>query len=367
VSTVTRAALYEEVWTQSILKLAKKYQISNVALAKICHKLHVPTPPRGYWARIRHGYRVSKPDLPALPPGVLEQYIIRPTTWVANKQPIGQSSSETDRANSIEVPLSLPSKPHPLVEATKNSLEGGGRAEGRSLSVFVSKESRSRALRILHALLSAAEQRGMKVEVGQGRESGSFVLANEERLRFSLEEKNTRVDIPASKRKNSWDPKYESKPTGKLTFRIHAYWPARTQKSWSDGVRQKLEDQLNEICVGFVNISLGVKKHRVESQKRMAQFHEESRIRGLEGARKERLKQDLEGWVRAREIRSMVQALRVRKPKGALVSEFARWANWAEKLAMSFDPVIDGFDKFIEGYEFDEREGSLLARSSWDY
>jgi hypothetical protein len=61
-----RAALYEQVWAQPTQKVAKSYGISGVRLGKVCRKLEVPVPPRGYWARLRSGSRVRKPVLPKL-------------------------------------------------------------------------------------------------------------------------------------------------------------------------------------------------------------------------------------------------------------------------------------------------------------
>ena len=52
-----REKLYEEVWKEPVLVVAKRYRVSNVALAKACRKLAVPLPPRGYWARIRAGQK----------------------------------------------------------------------------------------------------------------------------------------------------------------------------------------------------------------------------------------------------------------------------------------------------------------------
>jgi hypothetical protein len=46
--------------------LAPKYGISNVALKKICKKLNVPTPPRGYWAKIQNHIRVVRTPLPKI-------------------------------------------------------------------------------------------------------------------------------------------------------------------------------------------------------------------------------------------------------------------------------------------------------------
>ena len=61
-----RDALYEEVWTTPLLKLAKKYGISDVGLKKICRKLSIPTPGLGYWAKKEAGQAVEKPPLPPL-------------------------------------------------------------------------------------------------------------------------------------------------------------------------------------------------------------------------------------------------------------------------------------------------------------
>ena len=61
-----REKLYDEVWKEPVLVVAKRYGISNVALAKTCRDLAVPLPPRGYWARIRAGRK--PPPRPPLPP-----------------------------------------------------------------------------------------------------------------------------------------------------------------------------------------------------------------------------------------------------------------------------------------------------------
>jgi hypothetical protein len=46
-----RQALYDEVWSAPMVKVAKKYGLSDRGLAKICARLDIPVPPRGYWAR----------------------------------------------------------------------------------------------------------------------------------------------------------------------------------------------------------------------------------------------------------------------------------------------------------------------------
>lgn len=65
-SRYDRAALYEQVWSQPVQGSAKAYGISGVRLGKVCPALHVPVPPRGYWARVRSGCAVRRPPLPKL-------------------------------------------------------------------------------------------------------------------------------------------------------------------------------------------------------------------------------------------------------------------------------------------------------------
>jgi hypothetical protein len=42
-----RKTLYEEVWTEPVYKVARRYGVSNVAIAKTCRKMRIPMPGRG--------------------------------------------------------------------------------------------------------------------------------------------------------------------------------------------------------------------------------------------------------------------------------------------------------------------------------
>ena len=66
---VSREALYEEVWTDAVTVVAPRYGLSDVGLVKICKKLGIPVPPRGYWAKVKAGRPTRKVPLPALPAG----------------------------------------------------------------------------------------------------------------------------------------------------------------------------------------------------------------------------------------------------------------------------------------------------------
>jgi len=43
-----REELYKEIWEQQMSRLAPEYGISGVMLGKVCHKLKIPVPGRGY-------------------------------------------------------------------------------------------------------------------------------------------------------------------------------------------------------------------------------------------------------------------------------------------------------------------------------
>jgi len=49
---LSRKQLYELVWAKPRTELAKQFNISDVALGKLCREMNVPAPPPGYWAHV---------------------------------------------------------------------------------------------------------------------------------------------------------------------------------------------------------------------------------------------------------------------------------------------------------------------------
>lgn len=58
---IEREKLYEEVWSEPITALAKKYESSDVGLIKICKKMGIPIPGRGHWSK---KHPPKRPPLP---------------------------------------------------------------------------------------------------------------------------------------------------------------------------------------------------------------------------------------------------------------------------------------------------------------
>jgi hypothetical protein len=66
-SRYNRGEIYEAIWTEPIQHVAKRYKISDVGLAKVCKRLNIPRPGRGYWAIKAAGKPLPRrPSLPKL-------------------------------------------------------------------------------------------------------------------------------------------------------------------------------------------------------------------------------------------------------------------------------------------------------------
>lgn len=63
----TRNEIYELVWDQPLKNVADEMQLSANGLAKICDRLLIPYPPRGYWRRDKSEREELRPPLPEAP------------------------------------------------------------------------------------------------------------------------------------------------------------------------------------------------------------------------------------------------------------------------------------------------------------
>ena len=64
VPELSREHLYEQVWSIPMTRLSRNFNLSNLDLAKICEKHHIPCPPVGYWTRKHLGQPVKPIPLP---------------------------------------------------------------------------------------------------------------------------------------------------------------------------------------------------------------------------------------------------------------------------------------------------------------
>lgn len=107
-------------------RLALEFGISGNGLAKICDRLNVPYPPRGYWARKEAGQKVVTFRLPERGENTPAAVTISPTPPPLELSPAQQEAvaAAKSKTEGIEVPSEL-KKPHLIIaggfQTTKNS------------------------------------------------------------------------------------------------------------------------------------------------------------------------------------------------------------------------------------------------------
>lgn len=98
-----RDELYRKVWERPVSVVAKEYGISDVGLAKMCRRLNVPVPRRGYWAKKQHGEAVEPVPLPPAPADVTPEVTITATRRSAPDPEQLEKAAEITDAEYLDV------------------------------------------------------------------------------------------------------------------------------------------------------------------------------------------------------------------------------------------------------------------------
>jgi hypothetical protein len=110
---LSREELYALVWATPMSRLAVQYGLSGNGLAKICRRLDLPYPPRGYWARKEDGKKVTQAALPGIRPGTRAKVIISPTLPASPPPPMPPELEDgLAAARRLTAGLRVPSKLH---------------------------------------------------------------------------------------------------------------------------------------------------------------------------------------------------------------------------------------------------------------
>lgn len=142
-----RDKLYEEVWSEPVTAVAKRYGVSDVAIHKACKRLQVPVPPRGYWAKVSAGQAPPRVPLPAYNG---PQKVRRTPPALDRSRPIAQPANERlmfldeeQRTRVLELCVSMQvreklTNPHPLIKQDQEARAELKRIErkGKSLEYW---------------------------------------------------------------------------------------------------------------------------------------------------------------------------------------------------------------------------------------
>jgi len=118
--TVARETLYDEVWAEPMTVVAARYDVSANFLARVCHTLNVPHPPRGYWAKLKVGKAAPRPAPPAATAG-------HATGWTRGVTPVARTIGAVKRlpgSDETPRPRGRPAR-HPLVDGVSGLFQRG--------------------------------------------------------------------------------------------------------------------------------------------------------------------------------------------------------------------------------------------------
>jgi hypothetical protein len=150
-------------------KVAVRYKVSGSFLARVCERLNVPRPARGYWAQLEVGKAPTKPSLPdALPGDEIEWARGAPSTRRAPRA----LPKPPERIAAAQTPQKVRHRgPHPLIEGARGFFDGSREAESghlrptkrRLVDLYVSSAALDRALAFAKKLFRTLENLGHRV------------------------------------------------------------------------------------------------------------------------------------------------------------------------------------------------------------
>ena len=361
-----RDSLYEEVWATPMAKLAKKYGISDVGLAKVCRKLSIPVPGRGYWAKNDAGQAVQKLPLLELKEPVR---LYKPTPRPEPPR-IEEYTTPDERAQVAKVTgrdaeaiLKRGSMSNPLIVQAREVL-GRSNRDGRQLlwtdepclDISVSKAALSRALRVAAGLITALEEEGYKIAVKKGRREKTTATLHNQEIGFTIAERIDHIPLASPPKGGVLQrvltyagTPHEQKPSGRLGLQIWRPWNA-SPKSWNDSKTRTLEDLLPEIVAAFLRTALAGK---ASDEKRVAEKADAERLEAERSRRAALIKKEesrvralhraAANWERARRIRDLVAAASEGAQRDGVSGEpgtpFGDWLIWAVQQADRIDPL----------------------------
>lgn len=360
-------------------RLAPTYGISDVMLKKICRQLDIPTPPRGYWAKVQNNVRVDKTKLPKAKIGQTTTYWIQKRDMVSKKiEAVEEKFSDEalqvlaniNMRNPIKVAKRLVS-PHPMIEKarkffSKSELNQYGLLTGswqkHALDIRVSPNMLGRALRIFDAIIKFFSRQDVPIVAnGAQRSRDTHLFLFGEKISFFIREPTRRSDHQLTKEDKEelerWlhahIQKYDYHPTGCLILEIDGYWSEGVKNRWTDGKKKPLEHQLQEFVCNVIKIAdlkrtWRIKREEEEREWEKQRQHraEQARLRQIELERRDDLEKQATNWVKSQQLREYIKAVEMAAAtkgiSGLSHEGFAFWMRWANAHADRLDPLTHG-------------------------
>ena len=376
-----RNKLYEEVRAEAVDKVAKRYGVSGVALAKTCRKLKVPLPGRGYWAKHKVAKAPKRPPLPSMKdsPRIYRHRVParKPDNTEKPEEPerlcpdvFREAKRLVDEEKLPENRISVPStmdRYHPMVEMLSPRAEKKRRAIIRKwrdytrdpkesvdglLGMSVGDEHFDRAARIMTVLIEALESRGYVVgaEYKEYRGNRSFVTILEQEIPVRLREPSKRREPTKEEKARDSYLRYVDEPSGYLEFELTGHTSGGRRSKWRDTKTRRLENYLNDIIAAMImNAAYEIERQAAVKQRKKEDENAEARRRRerfeqlKEVTRERKLGVGMERWELFQRKRAFVEAVKVevarRREQAEDASETEIWIRWAEDYLARQNPM----------------------------
>lgn len=354
--TITRKELYDLIWSEPISIIAKRYNISDVGLRKICIRKNIPVPDRGHWTKVRFGYKVRKRKLTKY---TGEDKIELSMVFADNSDtpsPLAQLNAlEKEIQNDPDLPTLVPERlpdPDPLIKQAKISLadkksrdriyDGVVITNPGEVKIRVAPKNIRRALRIMNTFIKLAKARGHSIIFNY---NGACIRIEEVEIPISLMER-----FKIIKSTDRWSSR-TLVPSGELCIRIGRY----SQKEIKEGKRS-LEELLPRIMAKLEldakqtmeERKIQAKRNRIQEEKLRKIKEEQERIDN-EILEFKGLINNANLWHYSMIIRGYIKAVKESATSNqSFTSEAERWIIWAEKKADWLDPIFKVEDRLLE-------------------
>jgi len=392
----SREDLYSTVWSKPMMNLAEEFGISGRGLAKLCERLKVPVPPRGYWRKVSLGQLIKKTSLPNVEFTRYDQWknktslddlerrrkavkehseiFNNPDIEIKDKN-IHEIASKTLHAEQTrktmmivsEQDISSPMVKKFLLSQTENKNTRPSNKYSGNLAIDVTDSCTLRAGLLMESLLQGFKERRWNFSIEKVEASPHvrmFVNLFGQRIYFAIIEPFTNKRFPLTeKERKAYEedhhygrvPKYRYIPTatGRLLLSIND--GKRVYQSWEDRGKQLIEASIKEIMLGFIYVAIQSSNETIlalEREQRLkleqARKLEEERLKRLDAKRYEKLIADSEAYSQMKKIQNYVEYVKNQAQDQAAEpdSEISKWVEWAQSKINDLNPLKNGFPKF---------------------
>jgi hypothetical protein len=376
----TRRELYDLVWSEPVSVLSSRFGLSDVGFAKICRRVRIPLPPRGYWAKRSAGKPVAQIPFPERGPGMADLVEIDPpvrrrqtdagTTLTAEAEvtppppplpPAIQQLLEKTRTAIGRVPVTRDlATPHTLIAAALAKDEARRQKMLRDSYAWdkpiLDSPMEKRRLRLLQSLFLALERQHCKPSMHAKDARQISARVGDVWVGFSLDCPKAKAD------REPWRFRGKRRPDSEqlqLQIDLQTDYPFQTQ--WCDVKESPLETHLAEIAAHLIvasEILLEQAKKRNEEwdcwQAKRDLEEKRQAVLKMERERVRQLYRDARNWHRAERLRNYIAAVAPGTPTWA--EDFNRWKTWALAEADRVDPLVIADPQATSGRESESSE-----------